>query len=89
MNTTLRNVLSVIAGLFGGGFLNMGIILISAIIIPPPAGVDVTTTDGLKAGMQLFTPINFLMPFLAHALGTLVGCWICSKLAASRFVMLS
>jgi ABC-type phosphate transport system permease subunit len=34
--------------------------------------------------MHLFTPINFLMPFLAHALGTLLGAYIAALIAASH-----
>ena len=54
----------------------MGIIMISSSIIPPPEGVDVTTMEGLKASMHLFGPKNFIMPFLAHALGTFVGAFL-------------
>ena len=34
--------------------------------------------------MQLFTPVNFVVPFLAHALGTLVGAFIAAKFAVSH-----
>jgi hypothetical protein len=62
----------------------MGLIMISGKVIPPPAGVDVTTMEGLKAGMHLFGPQHFVFPFLAHALGTLVGAWLAATIAASR-----
>ena len=89
MKPIVRNILAVVAGLLIGGFVNMGIILISNSIIPPPAGVDVTTEEGLKAGMHLFTPINFLMPFLAHALGTFLGALIVSLFAANNQLRLA
>ena len=57
--------------------------MISSSIIPPPPGVDVTTEEGLKAGMHLFKPINFLMPFLAHALGTFAGAFVAAWIAAN------
>ena len=72
----IKNILIVIASVFIGGFVNMGIIMISSSIIPPPEGVDVTTMEGLKASMHLFGPKNFIMPFLAHALGTFVGAFL-------------
>lgn len=34
--------------------------------------------------MKVFTPINFLFPFLAHALGTLVGAFVAAKFAVSH-----
>ena len=72
----IKNILIVIASVFIGGFVNMGIIMISSSIIPPPEGADVTTMEGLKASMHLFGPKNFIMPFLAHALGTFVGAFL-------------
>jgi hypothetical protein len=51
----------------------MSLIMVSGKIIPPPPGADVTTMEGLKASLPLFEPRHFLFPFLAHALGTLVG----------------
>ncbi|GAA4140933.1 hypothetical protein GCM10022216_20500 [Sphingobacterium kyonggiense] len=84
MNPILRNILAVILGLVLGSIVNGALITISGHVIPPPEGVDVTTEEGLKAGMHLFKPINFLFPFLAHALGTLVGAFVASKIAANR-----
>jgi hypothetical protein len=84
MNPALRNVLAVIAGVVIGGIVNMGLIMVGSKVIPPPAGVDVTTMEGLKAGMHLLEPRNFIFPFLAHAAGTLVGAWIAAAIAASR-----
>lgn len=91
MNTTIRNILAVILGLFIGGAVNFGIILLSGHIIPPPAGADVTTEAGLKASMHLFQPKHFIFPFLAHAIGTFVGACICAALATKakmRFAMI-
>lgn len=84
MNPIARNILAVIAGLVVGSAVNMGIIMISSSIIPPPEGADVTTMDGLKASMHLFEPKHFIFPFLAHALGTLVGAIIAALIAATH-----
>lgn len=80
----VRNILAVVAGLIIGSMANMGIIMVSGSIIPPPAGADVTTMEGLTASMHLFKRINFLMPFLAHAIGTLVGAFVASKIASTQ-----
>lgn len=84
MNTTVKNILGVIAGVVAGGSVNMGIILISGSVIPPPQGADVTTMEGLEAAMHLFEPKHFLMPFLAHAIGTLVGAYIAALIASTK-----
>jgi hypothetical protein len=78
----VRNTLAVVAGLVLGSVVNMGLIMLSGKVIPPPAGADVTTMEGLKASIHLFEPKHFLFPFLAHALGTLVGAFVAAKLAA-------
>lgn len=81
MNPILRNILAIILGVVIGGIVNMGLIMISGSVIPPPEGADVTTTEGLQAAMHLFEPKHFVFPFLAHALGTLVGAFIAALVA--------
>lgn len=84
MNPIIRNILAVVAGIIIGGAVNMGIILISSSIIPPPEGADITTMEGLKASMHLMQPKHFIMPFIAHALGTLVGAYIAATIAVNH-----
>lgn len=84
MNPILKNVLAVVAGIIVGSIVNMGIVMISGSVIPPPEGGDITTMEGLKATMHLFEPKHFIMPFLAHALGTLVGAFVAAKIAATQ-----
>ena len=90
MNPILKNILAIIAGAFVGSVVNMGIIMMSSSVIPPPEGADVTTVEGLKASMHLFEPKHFILPFLAHALGTFTGAFVAAKIAATykmRFAM--
>ncbi|MFQ5639052.1 MAG: hypothetical protein ACE5IR_13800 [bacterium] len=89
MNPIVRNVLAVIAGIIIGSMVNMGLIMISGEVIPPPAGVDVTNMESLKSAMHLFEPRHFIFPFLAHALGTLVGAYAASKIAVSHKMKLA
>lgn len=84
MKPIIRNILAVIAGLVLGSCVNMSLIMVSGIVIPPPEGADVKTMEGLKASMHLFEPKHFVFPFLAHSLGTLMGAFLVSKLAASK-----
>lgn len=80
----VRNILAVIIGIVLGSVVNMSLINISSFVIPPPNGVDVTTFEGLSASMHLFEPKHFLMPFLAHALGTFVGALAAALIAATH-----
>ncbi len=84
MSSTVKNILAVIGGLILGSIVNMGIIMISSSVIPPPNGADVTTMEGLKESLHLFEPKHFLFPFLAHALGTLAGAVTAVKIATSN-----
>jgi len=83
MNPTVRNILAVLAALVIGSIVNMSIINISGSIIPPPEGSDLTTAEGLAEAMERMEAKHFIMPFLAHALGTLVGAFAVVKLAVS------
>ena len=84
MNPILKNILAVIAGIIIGGFVNMGIIMLSSSVIPPPEGVNPADMESIKANMHLYEPIHFLFPFLAHALGTLIGAMIAYLISANR-----
>ena len=82
MKTILWNVLAVIVGWFIGCVVNMGIIGVGPYVIPMPQGADVSTMEGLREAMAKFSPLNFLCPWLAHALGTFVGAFVAAKMAA-------
>ncbi|HET7711494.1 MAG TPA: hypothetical protein VFL80_06155 [Thermoanaerobaculia bacterium] len=83
MPNLLRNVLAIIVGIVIGGVVNMALITLSPSLIPPPAGVDVSSAESLSKGIHLFQPRHFVMPFLAHALGTLAGALAAYLIAAS------
>lgn len=80
----VRNILAVIAGIVVGLIINGCLIQISGIVIPPPEGVDPSDMESLKAGMHLFGPQHFIVPFLAHALGTLAAALVASLIAVSH-----
>ncbi len=84
MNPILRNVLVVLLGAIIGTFVNSGIIMSSGTLIPLPEGVDPMDMESFKSNLHLFEMKHFIMPFLAHALGTLAGAFIVAKLAASH-----
>jgi hypothetical protein len=84
MPNLLRNALAVVAGIVVGGAVNMALVTLGPSLIPPPAGVDVGSVEGLSRGMHLLEPRHFVVPFLAHAVGTLVGALVAYAIAASH-----
>ena len=89
MNNYLRNTLAVIAGLIAGSVVNMLLVILGSLVIPPPAGMDVMNAESIKASAHLFTPKHFLVPFVAHAAGALVGGMVGSIAGGSRRLMLA
>ena len=87
MNPILKNILALVGGVVVGGIVNMGLIMISSSVIPLPEGVDPTNVESLKESMHLFEAKHFLFPFLAHALGTLVGAFIAGKFSTDKHMM--
>lgn len=84
MNKIVKNVLVVLAGIVTGSIVNMALVNVGPHIVPLPEGADISTMEGLRDSMVLFSPINFLFPFLAHALGTLVGAFTVAKLVSNH-----
>jgi hypothetical protein len=84
VNPLIRNILAVIAGVLVGSCVNMGLIKLGGVVVPPPPGTDVSTMEGLKAALPLFESKHFIFPFLAHALGTLVGAAVAAAVAATH-----
>ena len=89
MKPTYRNIRAVVAGCVIGSVVNLGLVNLGQLVVPLPEGADVSTMDSLRASMTLFSPANFLFPFLGHALGTLTGAFATAKLAASHQVKLA
>lgn len=89
MNPSLRNALAVICGLVVGGAVNMALIIFGGKWMPPPTGVDVNDINSINAHIGEYTVPQLMMPFLAHALGTLVGAFVAARLAFSRHLILA
>jgi len=89
MSPVLKNSLAVIAGLVVGGAVNMALVVIGPILVPPPPGVDMTDMESLAGAMDQMGPQHFVFPFLAHALGTLAGATLTYVLAGRNRQMLT
>lgn len=84
MSPIIKYIIAVIVGVVVGSGVNMGLVNIGPSIIPLPDGADISTMEGLAESMSLLSPANFLFPFLAHALGTLVAAFVAAKIAGSH-----
>lgn len=83
MNPIIKNILAVIVGWFIGSVVNIGLINLGHKIFPI-TGVDMTDMTALAEVMPTLDAKYFLFPFLAHALGTLVGAFLAYKIAATH-----
>ncbi|MEO9805801.1 MAG: hypothetical protein ABJF04_21265 [Reichenbachiella sp.] len=85
MNPILKNILAaLVTGIIIGSIVNIGLIMLGHVIIPPPEGMNPMDMESLKAHMPLFETKHFIAPFLAHALGTLVGAFTAAKIASNH-----
>lgn len=89
MNPLIKNILVTVCAVFIGSMANMALVMAGGNIIPAPEGTDFTTMEGLAAGMHLMQPKHFIIPFLAHAAGTIVAAFIVARFAASRQLQLA
>jgi hypothetical protein len=89
MNSFIRNSGAVLLGVFVGAALNMEIIMVSGRIIPMPKGTDIKSAEGLINGMHLMEPQHFILPFIAHALGTFVGATIAALIGSTKKLILA
>ena len=84
MSPLLKNLLAVFAGFVVGMFVNGGLVSISGSFVPLPEGVDPNDFASINANIHKYSVMHFIMPFLAHALGTLAGAFTAAKIAASH-----
>ena len=80
----LRNILAVIVGVILGGLVNLALVTAGPHLVPPPAGVNMGDAKSLAENIHRLEPRHFIFPFLAHALGTLVGALNAHVAAATR-----
>ena len=74
MKTILKNIVVVLVGIISGSIINMSLILLGANIFP--TSIDFSFIDAeIK---------YFIFPFLAHAIGTLSGAYICVKISSDN-----
>ena len=84
MRNFFRNFIALFGGAALGAFANGAIISLQPYILPLPEGVDPNNIESLTLAMETFTWENFIMPFMAHAIGTFVGAYFAVRVARQR-----
>lgn len=79
----LRNILAVFAGWLVGSMVNGGLLAVGHFVYPIE-GVDMNDSAALAEAMPNLGNEYLLFPFLAHALGTLVGAFIAVLVAQNH-----
>lgn len=83
MKPLIKNILAVVLGWLGGSIINMGLIKIGHVLIPIE-GVDPNDMNAMAEALPTLGFKYFIFPFLAHALGTLIGAMIAGLMAANH-----
>ena len=84
MTPILKNVLAVIAGFTIGAAVNMSLVILGPKLMTYPEGMDIMNPESYLAHVHLLEIQHYIMPFLAHALGTLIGAFFAARIAANR-----
>ncbi len=84
MRNFFKNFIALFGGVALGAFANGAIISLQFYVLPLPEGIDPNNIESLTLAMETFTWDNFVMPFLAHALGTFAGAYFAVRMAPQR-----
>jgi hypothetical protein len=78
----IRNILALVGGIVGGGILNYMLVILGHTLTPMDGYVE-GDMESLAIALENATPTQLIFPFIAHAVGTLVGSLIAYIIAAS------
>jgi hypothetical protein len=84
-----RKILAVIGGVVLGGIVVFVVEWVSSLIYPPPAGLDMTDKEAMKAYVATLPIGALLFVLLAYVLGSLSGGWLAAKIARDSKIRLS
>ena len=88
MNPLIKNLLASFAGFIVMMAVNMGLIMLLGNIFSPPEGVNPNDVNSINNNLHRYTVFQLIMPFLAHAGGTLVGTLTAAKIANSHKMLI-
>ena len=79
----VRNILAIIVGWAAGAFINSALVMLGYAVYPVE-GLDPNDMEALAATMPTLGAEHFIFPFLAHAVGTLMGAFFAGLIAATH-----
>ena len=88
MNPLIKNLLASFAGFIVMMVVNMGLIILLGSIFSPPEGVNPNDVNSINNNLHRYTVFQLIMPFLAHAGGTLAGTLAAAKIANSHKMLI-
>lgn len=83
MNPIVKNIIAVVTGWIAGSVINMGLIQVGHKVLPIE-GLDPSNMEAYAELLPKLGVEHFIFPFLAHALGTLVGAAVAYMIAANN-----
>ena len=89
MNVAVRNSMAFIAGFVALAVAKYVATSLGNAVIPPPAGVNLSTMEGFKAAIPLYETRHWIPAFFEHAVGSMVGGAVAALLAASHRMKLA
>jgi hypothetical protein len=84
MHPVIGTIFALIVGVVVDSIVNMGLIMVGGMAIPPPGGGDISDMESLATTMHFFQPKHFIFPFLAHAIGTFTGALVAALIATTH-----
>lgn len=89
MNPILKNVLASLAGFVVMMAANLVLVKLLGNIFPPPEGVDSNDIVSINDNLHRYSTFQLMMPFIAHAGGTLAGALTACKIAGSHKLLIA
>ncbi len=83
----VRNIIAVVLGFIAGSITNMGIVVLSWSIYPPPEGA-MLDAEKMAAFVQTLPAPAFALVLLAHTGGALVGGLVAALIARQNQLLL-
>lgn len=86
----IRNILSVIAGMFVGSAVNMALVMLNVyVLFPMQPGTDMHVPEQFNAYIATLPTAAFLVAVAAHLGQSFVGGWVAARLGTSRPMLLA
>lgn len=77
----VRNILALLAGVFGGGFVVMLVQAVNGLLYPPPPGLNFRDAEQMKTYAATLPAGAFLVVLLSYLAGFTVAVFVAARLS--------